>query len=400
MNAPLPLATMQQQGGALAAQPQQNYAPGFGSSQSFELMIRQSKLLMSTTLVPAAYRAEIVKLDKYGAIKDIKENPNALSNCAVALNMATRMGADPLMVMQNLYIVEGRPSWSSQWIIAAINGCGRFSPLRFEIKALGKKTIPYTTTYWENNERRTKTENVQIEDKSCIAWVKELATGERLESPPITIEMAVREGWYSKNGSKWQTMEEVMLRYRSASFFGKLYAPELLMGLQSTEEVHDFIDMEVSGPTPAWQATEMARSVESLRTGAATTHVGQDEVVDHESGEITQGAAAPTSAPAPSPAAQADTGKSAFDPVAFGEKLEACTDVDALDVMADEIRSLADKGTAELLTDVYKARRATLTAGQAQGTATAQAGASRRGRSTPRAAANTGSGDPRPDPLE
>lgn len=60
----------------------------------------------------------------------------------------------------------------------------------------------------------------------------------------MTIEMAVREGWFTKSGSKWQTMPEVMLRYRAAAFFGKLYAPELLMGLRTAEEEQDLITIE------------------------------------------------------------------------------------------------------------------------------------------------------------
>ena len=117
--------------------PAKNAVAGFFDTQSFELLMRVSKLLSSSTLVPAAYRAHD---DKKG------DNPNALPNCVVALNMSQRMGADPLMVMQNLYIVEGRPSWSSQWIIAAINGCGRFSPLRFELKDMGQKEVEYEVT--------------------------------------------------------------------------------------------------------------------------------------------------------------------------------------------------------------------------------------------------------------
>jgi len=358
MNAPLPLAQLQQQGGAVAQA--QNFAPGFGSAHAFELMIRQSRLLMTTTLVPSAYRSEIVKLDKYGNVKESRENPNALSNCAVALNMATRMGADPLMVMQNLYIVEGRPSWSSQWIIAAINGCGRFSPLRFEIKVLGAKEVPYTTTFWENNERRTKTEMVKITDKQAIAWVKELATGERLESPPVTIEMAVKEGWYTKNGSKWQTMDEVMLRYRTASFFGKLYAPELLMGLQSTEEIHDFIDME----QPASQAAAPAVPVTELRQ----TREGGPAPMADEVDQRQQGAAAGAGSAAGQQVDQgtgeilgagtATAGKPPFDPDAFALKLEQCTSIDTLDVMADEIRDLtSDPDLTEVLTGIYHRRR-------------------------------------------
>lgn len=235
-------------------------AIGFGNLESFELMQRAAKLLSSSTLVPAAYRAVIEKTDRYGNVTDSRQNPNALANSVVALNMAQRMGADPLMVMQNLYIVEGRPSWSSQWIIAAINGCGRFSPLRFDIKSLGKRKIEYVTFIWENKQRQEVRKAVEVEDKVCIAWAVEKETGERLESPPVSIEMAVKEGWYTKNGSKWQTMDEVMLRYRTASFFGKLYAPELLMGLQTTEEVHDIIDA-----TPADDGTIQV-DVESLRS--------------------------------------------------------------------------------------------------------------------------------------
>ncbi|KVP19413.1 hypothetical protein WJ85_07960 [Burkholderia ubonensis] len=239
-------------------------APGFGSLQSFELMQRAANLLASSTLVPAAYRKVIEKLDRYGNVKESRENPNALANAVVALNMAQRMGADPLMVMQNLYIVEGRPSWSSQWIIAAVNGCGRFSPLRFDIKVLGTKNVDYVETYWDNNQRQKRTISVPITDKVCIAWAIEKETGERIESPAVSIEMAVKEGWYTKNGSKWQTMDEVMLRYRTASFFGKLYAPELLMGLTTVEEAADIVDVHEDGSYSVNRAT-----LDELRAGRA-----------------------------------------------------------------------------------------------------------------------------------
>ncbi|AOI98130.1 hypothetical protein [Burkholderia sp. LA-2-3-30-S1-D2] len=285
--------------------------PGFGSLQSFELMQRAANLLASSTLVPAAYRKVIEKLDKYGNVKESRENPNALANAVVALNMAQRMGADPLMVMQNLYIVEGRPSWSSQWIIAAVNGCGRFSPLRFDIKVLGEKTVERVDTVWENGNRSNVTKRVPIIDKVCVAWAIEKETGERIESPAVSIEMAVKEGWYTKNGSKWQTMDEVMLRYRTASFFGKLYAPELLMGLITVEEAADIVDVNPDGsysvnrttldemragraqqaeevgratqsdPQPGWQqgaydaARDPSQTVRQPHTTATTTDTGE-----------------------------------------------------------------------------------------------------------------------------
>lgn len=228
----------------IATAPQMN-SVGLLNLEAFELSQRVAKMLASSTLVPEQYRAVI----KVKAGKDQngnwqyrdEENPNGLSNCVIALNMANRMGADPLMIMQNLYLIEGRPSWSSQFIMASINSCGRFSSLRFEMQDLGEKEVEYQETAWSNGRKQNVTKKIKIQNLTCVAWVVERETGERLESSKISIEMAVKEGWYGKNGSKWQTMPEQMLRYRAASFFGRVYAPELLMGLRSAEEEQDRI---------------------------------------------------------------------------------------------------------------------------------------------------------------
>ncbi|WP_051261520.1 hypothetical protein [Desulfovibrio inopinatus] len=182
---------------------------GFGDLRAFEFTQRVARIFAESSLVP-------------------KEFVGNLANCAIALNMASRMGADPIMIMQNLYIVHGRPSWSAQFIIAMINNCGRFSPLRFDIS--------------EDKEERV-IDSVKIKNKVCIAWSEDRETGLRLESAPVSLEMAIKEGWYTKNGSKWRTMPDVMLRYRSAAFFGRVYCPDILMGIKTTDEVHDTYDL-------------------------------------------------------------------------------------------------------------------------------------------------------------
>ena len=175
----------------------------FGDSSSFELAQRMAKALSQSTLIPKDYQ-------------------NNLPNCLVAINMAARMRAEPLMVMQNLYVVHGRPSWSSQFLIATANESGRFSPLRYKFTGeKGKDTF------------------------GCICSAVCNSTGEVLEGTEITMAMAKAEGWFSKSGSKWQTMPEQMLRYRAASFFVRAYAPELSLGLATREEIEDSIDGEV-----------------------------------------------------------------------------------------------------------------------------------------------------------
>jgi hypothetical protein len=168
----------------------------FSSASSFEAAQRMALALCSSNIVPEQYRG--------------KDN---IGNAIVALEMAQRIGASPLAVMQNLNIIHGRPSWSSTFIIAALNSCGRFAPIRFLVTGEG-------------------------DGRECVAWTTD-KSGERLEGPPASIAMAKKEGWYGKNGSKWQTMPELMLRYRAAAFFGRLYAPDVLNGMQASEEIED-----------------------------------------------------------------------------------------------------------------------------------------------------------------
>lgn len=134
--------------------------------------------------------------------------------------MANRMGADPLMVMQNLYIVYGRPGWSSQFLISTFNTSGKFSALRYE---------------WVGEEGK--------DSWGCRAWAIEKATGQRLEGSTVTLKIAKEEGWYSKNGSKWKTMPQQMLMYRAASWFIRAYAPELAMGMHTEDEIRDTYDL-------------------------------------------------------------------------------------------------------------------------------------------------------------
>jgi hypothetical protein len=47
------------------------------------------------------------------------------------------------------------------------------------------------------------------------------------------------EGWLNKSGSKWQTMPELMFRYRCAAFFARTFCPDVLNGLQTADEVRD-----------------------------------------------------------------------------------------------------------------------------------------------------------------
>lgn len=256
------------------AKPNEDAPMSLMTGAGFRQLQRVATALSASTLVPVQYRS-FTEVKEYGKVTGYLDNPAGLPNCVVAMNMAMRMNADPLMVMQNLYVIEGRPSWSSQFIIAQLNSCGRFSPLRFDLSEPGEPLeITYKATEWVNKQKSEVQRKAIIRHQTCTAWVIEKETGDRLDGPTVSIKMAIDEGWLTKNGSKWLTMPEVMLRYRAASLLGRIYAPELLMGLQSREEVEDFIDA-----TPN-DAGEYSVDINDLRDRAAKA----PPVVDDESG--------------------------------------------------------------------------------------------------------------------
>lgn len=138
------------------------------------------------------------------------------ADCAIAIDMADRMGVSPLMVMQNLYVVKGKPSWGGQACKALIEGCGKFKsgsvrPVYFGTKGTVERGC-YLSAVWADS-------------------------GELVEGPEVTIAMARSEGW-TKN-TKWLNMPELMLAYRASSFFARVYCPEVLMGVHVEGEAED-----------------------------------------------------------------------------------------------------------------------------------------------------------------
>lgn len=209
--------------------------------QQFATMQRVCKMYASSDLVPEIYRATST------------ENENkAIGNCMIALEVSMRIGASLLMVMQNMVPIYGKPSWSSKFLIATVNACGRFQPIMYKMTNKGKiGKIEYTEydKVWETsssgkkyqkNVARTATfDGTNIDNIECIAYTVKRGDDEVLEGSPVDLVMAIKEGWYTKNGSKWQTMPLKMLKYRAASFWVNEYAPEISMGIRTIEEQED-----------------------------------------------------------------------------------------------------------------------------------------------------------------
>lgn len=211
-------------------------------SEQFATMQRLCTMFANSELVPEMYKV---------SEKNPKEK--AIANCMIAVETAQRIGASPLMVMQNLTIIYGRPSWSSKFLVATVNTCGRFSTLKYTIRNLGKVGKTETVEHKWVDGRKTAVsipfDGSEVDNLECIAYCTEKGSDEVLESTPVSIDMAIREGWYTKSGSKWRTMPLKMLKYRAASFWTNEYAPELSMGMKTVEESEDIEDIDYDDVT-------------------------------------------------------------------------------------------------------------------------------------------------------
>lgn len=188
---------VQEEQTALVSTVQKTLAPTsvWSDKEQFNQLLRAADMLSKTSIVPQSYQGKP-------------------QDCFVAIEMATRMGVSPMVVMQNMYVVKGKPSWAGQACTMLINSCGKF------------KSVKHVYTGQKGTESRgCYVEAIRVED------------GQKVTGVEVTMTMAKAEGWLSN--SKWKNMPELMLAYRAAAFFARVYCPEALMGVQTYEEVED-----------------------------------------------------------------------------------------------------------------------------------------------------------------
>lgn len=230
--------------------------------KQFEAMQRIARMYAMSNFIPESY-----KYTKNGQPLDANV---VVANCTIALEMATRMKAHPLMIMQNMYIVYGQPAFSSKFLIACINATRRFSPLRYEFKGEeGTDSYACRVVAYEVNDTKHK---------------------DALEGDWVSMQMAKSEGWTTRKGNKWSSMPNQMLRYRAAAFWQRTYCPEVSMGLLTEEEVMDtyapayeeITDKRPTEPTTAIPTDELGRPSLTSVAAQAAQAVREAVVVETE----------------------------------------------------------------------------------------------------------------------
>ena len=198
---------------------------------------KAASLYASSDLVPSQFR-------------------NRPENVFIMMQLAVRTGQDLFMMLQNCYIVHGRPGFEAKYLIGQLHTSGKVKgTVRFEF----------------SGEKGT-------DDYGCTAWVIDRETSERIDGPKVDWRMVKGEGWDKPKGgrdgkpaqkSKWETMSDLMFRYRAAAMLIRTTYPDVTMGLQTREELEDsIIDVTTQGETAAQRNAAVSAFLSDDLTGS------------------------------------------------------------------------------------------------------------------------------------
>ncbi len=199
----------------LATIPNAGYTSLFERFSSFDEALTLANMMAQSCFVPSSFRREGAQV--------------AQANCLIAMDLANSLGIKPTSIFPHLYVIDGRPSLSAQFIIALVNRTGRFSIIEWEEGEDG------VVTYEGYGGAKKNVSNYY-----AVAKFTELSSGKEYRSTRVDVELARRSGWLTKNGSKWQTNPREMARWRSASWLVKNYCPETILGFDAAEDVRDY----------------------------------------------------------------------------------------------------------------------------------------------------------------
>lgn len=242
----------------LITKQQQNAVSVFDDFEQFKNSLEMAVALSKTKLIPKNFQ-------------------NCPEDCLIALDYSKRLGLPPTAVLPHLYVIQGCPATSAQFMISLVNRSGKFSRIQWRETQDGK------VEYAANGIKRV------VINYGAVAWFDEVATGAHFESPKIDVRYALDNGWLTKNDSKWQKMPQVMCRYRSASVLIKTVCPELALGMEFVDDLQDFgnderavvddraaeveqaIDAEIVEPNPETQEAEFYELKDAIETADAET---------------------------------------------------------------------------------------------------------------------------------
>lgn len=167
---------------------------------------------------------------------------NSPESCLIAIDLSRRLGISPLALLPHLYVIDNKPAFSSQFLITLVNRSGLFERLDWERGVDGDVQIHIGK--WNDKAKHVDVvDGPTVPNVWAVAKLVERRTRREYKSPRVDVAFADRNGWTAKLGSKWLTMPEQMVAYRSAAMLIRSVCPEVTLGLFAAEDVADGADV-------------------------------------------------------------------------------------------------------------------------------------------------------------
>lgn len=296
----------------VTAQPRQQFDL---SPQTFDQALKFSEYLADSDMVP----------------KDFKGKPG---NCLIAMQWGAELGLKPLQALQNLAIINGRPSLWGDAVIALV------------------RSSPACEWVIETDDGHTATCRVK-------------RRGEPEQARSFSMDDAKAAGLIGKPGP-WSAYPKRMRQMRARAFALRDVFPDVLRGMPVAEEVMDTPAERNMGPADVVQHSaktfypddQFKKNLPTWRRVIAEGRKTADDIIAMASTKapLTEEQKADIRKPAASDAPAAES------PVALtyaqiADALGKAADADALDIAADLIGALSDEQQQAELRSLYTTRR-------------------------------------------
>lgn len=191
-------------------------------------------MLVDDTLEKVMRLAEFMASGRVTCPKHLQGNP---ADCAAIIMQAMRWGMDHNVVAGKTHLVNGNLGYEAQLIIALLNS----SPL------LATRLDFRFSDGWAGLGGK--------DDKDAGHWCEAFATL-RGESQPRALRVSMAQVGGVRNSPNWATDARQQLAYLTAKRWGRLHAPDVVMGVYTPDELQygredDSLPVAVSAPPPA-----------------------------------------------------------------------------------------------------------------------------------------------------
>jgi len=322
-------------------------------------------VLDSNTIDSIMRVAEIMASGKSTIPKHLQGSPG---DCMAVVMQAMQWKMNPFAVAQKTHLVNGTLGYEAQLVNAVVSS-----------SALLQSRISYV---WEGDWARC-TNGKADKSPNLTVTVSALLKGES-EPRSLTISMA-QAG--VRNSPNWEHDPKQQLAYLCTKRWARLHAPDVLLGVYTPDELieaprgeRDITPQAGQAPSRPATRTEALKGklaskalpaptldmiTEQLRQAAGKADMDRIKqmVAELPEGQYQLGVDAYNARAAELKSKAPAAAQQTFDTEGFAARIAACTDIDTLDVMADELRVIEGTAAHDELLGLYRDRRAELAIG-------------------------------------